>query len=134
MKNLANCTPLEFLRQTNRIRKAAANWLTLTKVMALRKRAPAAGDDPEAVRRQIEQNARDILGAVLEEYPRETAELLCLMCFIEPEEMDDHPMRELLGGLSEMLSCREVVDFFISLARLARTPTSGGASRSGSTC
>ena len=36
MKNLANCTPREFLRQTNRIRKAAARWLERTDALAIR--------------------------------------------------------------------------------------------------
>lgn len=128
MKNLANCTPMEFMAQTNRIRLAAAEWLKLTGILALRRRRP--GDDTEeALRRQIEQNAWDILGAMLEAQPRKTAELLCLVCFIEPDDMDAHPMRELLGGLAEVLSCREVMDFFTSLARLARTPGSGAAGR-----
>ena len=49
MKNIANCTPREFLRQTNKIRKAVSNWLTLTKVMDIRERL-RKHDVPGAVR------------------------------------------------------------------------------------
>lgn len=127
MKTLANCGPEEFLRQTNRIRKRAAKWLADTGVMALRRRLPEDLSDAAAVARQVRENAAAVLDAALEAHPRETAELLGLMCFIEPEALDRHSMAELLGGLSELLACREVVDFFISLARLARTNTSGAA-------
>ena len=59
----------------------------------------------------------------------ETAELLGLMCFIEPDELDAHPMTELLSGAAALLDSREVLDFFISLARLGLIGTSTAASR-----
>ena len=123
MKTLANCAPREFLYQTNRIRKRAERWLSATRVMEIRTRLPEDLDDPEAVARQVRENAAAVLDAALEAHPEETAELLGLLCFIEPEDLDRHPMAELLGGLAELLQCREVVDFFISLARLARRRT-----------
>jgi len=134
MKTLANCNPLEFLKQTNKIRKSVAKWLTLTGVMELRRRLPNPGDGDagEAMRRQIEKNAYDMLGAILEDHPRETAELLCLMCFIEPEDMASHSMSELIGGFTEMMNCREIADFFVSLARLVSENTSAPVSPSAS--
>lgn len=130
MKNLANCTPREFLRQTCRIRGAAAEWLRLTGIMEIMRR-PAEGEfSGEAERRaaQVRANVPAMADAALA-HPDETAELLGLLGFIEPEELDQHPMSELLGNLKALLDSPEVVDFFISLARLGLTRTSGPAGR-----
>ena len=118
MKNLANCTPREFLRQTNRIRKAAARWLEGTDALAIRRRGAGEG---ESGIEQAARNLRDILEAALEKCPDETAELLGLMCFIEPEELDQHSMAELLTSATELLNSPEVADFFTSLARWGRS-------------
>lgn len=135
MKHLGNCSPREFLRQTNRIRREVEKWLNLTKLMALRKSMPEGLNDMgEAERRaavasRVRESARAMLDAILEAHPDETAELLGLMCFIEPGELDKHPMSELIGALGEMLGSQEIVDFFTSLARWGRTNTSGAAGR-----
>lgn len=126
MKNLANCTPREFLRQTNRIRRAAARWLKLTDILNIRGRVPAA-EREDALWAQAMENINAMLEAMLEKYPDETAELLGLMCFIEPEELEQHTMRELLGAFSELIGCPEVAGFFTALARLGRTAGSGAA-------
>lgn len=124
MKNLANCTPREFLRQTNKIRKAVSNWLTLTKVMDIRKRLPRIPDDATEeqkdalIEAQVKDNINAVLDVIMDEHPDETADLMGLMCFIEPEDLDNHSMSEILGSVAEMLNCQDVLDFFISLARL----------------
>lgn len=124
MKNLANCTPREFLVQTNKIRKSVAEWLTLTKIKEIRKNLPeikADATDEErrkATNEQVKKNLMAILDSVLEEHPDETAELLGLLCFVEPEDIDNHKMSEFLGQFSEIISCEEVLSFFISLAQL----------------
>lgn len=125
MKHLANCTPREFLAQTNRIRRAAARWLDWSGLKALRKPIPPGG----TAQAQMRENALAMLDAVLEQHPDETAELLGLMCFIEPEELDRHTSAELIGAFGEMLACREVIDFFTSSARWARPNTSAAAER-----
>lgn len=127
MKTIANCSPREFLIQTNKIRKRAAEWLTLTKVLDIRKRAPKFTEDMtdaekhEAARAKAKENIMDMLDSAMGEHPNETAELLGLMCFIEPEDLDNHTMIELLTPIKELISNQEVIDFFISLARLDRT-------------
>lgn len=124
MKTLANCTPLEFLTQTNKIRKSAENWLTLTKVLEIRRNLPkidkemSAEEKSAAWRGQIRKNVSDMLAAILEEHPQETAELLCHVCFIDPKDMEKHTMTELLGSINEILENAEVVSFFASLAKL----------------
>lgn len=133
MKNLANCNLREFLKQTNKIRKAVKQWMDLTDAVKIRARLPEiASDASEEIRKAlIEKQSMDnlnaILEAALEKYPDETAEVIGLCCFIEPEDLDDYKVSDLLGSAAEMMSCPEVVDFFTSLARLGMMNTSGAA-------
>lgn len=133
MKNLANCSPKEFLVQTNKIRKSVANWLTATKVLEIRKHLPEIpeGATPEereeAVSAQVKQNITDMLDSALDEHPDETAELLGLMCFIDPDDLENHRMTELLGAFGEIISNKDVISFFTSLIPLVTTNTSAPA-------
>lgn len=133
MKTLANCSPREFLVQTNKIRKAVSNWLSLTKVLEIRKAQPKYAENATeeerraAITQQIQDNANAMLDAILDEHPEETAELLGLICFVEPDDLDNHSMTEFFGAVSEILDSREVLDFFISLAKLGSMNTSAAA-------
>lgn len=133
MKTLANCSPREFLVQTNKIRKAVSNWLSLTKVLEIRKAQPKYAENATeeerraAITQQIQDNANAMLDAILDEHPEETAELLGLICFVEPDDLDNHSMTEFFGAVSEILNSREVLDFFISLAKLGSMNTSAAA-------
>lgn len=124
MKTLANCTPREFLVQTNKIRKSVAKWLSLTQILEIRKEMPKFGEDASdeekraALEKQVRQNLTSMLDAVLEKYPDETAELLGLLCFIEPDDIENHSMIEILSNFTEILNSKEVMSFFISLAQL----------------
>ena len=139
MKTLATCSPVEFLVQTNKIRRSVERWLSLTKVMDIRKRLPAFADDmseqdrKEVTQKQVKANINAMLDAVLEEYPAETAELLGLLCFIEPDDLKNHTMLEFIPAVTELLENQEVLSFFTSLAKLGRTTISAGAKASGST-
>ena len=127
MKTLANCSPVEFFVQTNKIRKSVANWLTLTKVMEIRGRAPTLKDgmtdeeQKKAVQKQIKANLTAMLDSILEEHPKETAELLGLLCFVEPEDLENHTMFEFMGAATELINNPEVLSFFTSLVRLGST-------------
>lgn len=132
MKTLATCKPSEFLRQTNLIRKSVANWLELTNIMNIRKRKPELeGLDKDeriaAMERQAKENLDDILNALLEEYPDETLSILALVCFVDPADVDDHTVAEYLDAISEIISNKSVLNFFVSLARLEQTPISNVA-------
>ena len=124
MKTLANCTPKEFLVQTNKIRKSAEKWLSLTKIMEIRKRLPEVEADASeeekkaALENQVRLNLSTMLDAILDEYPDETAELLGLLCFIDPKDLDNHSMLEILANVTEILNSEEVLSFFMSLAQL----------------
>lgn len=126
MKNLANCKPSEFLRQTNRIRKAVAKWLTDTDIMNIRKRMPdnfgtTDKEKDEALRAQAKENLNAMLDAMLEEHPDETLEVLALICFVEPKDIDKYTVSEYLSSLTEMMNDEAVVGFFSSLARWGNT-------------
>ena len=133
MKTLANCNPKEFLAQTNKIRKHVSSWLELTKVLEIRKHKPEIPADatPEEKRAliaaQAKKNISDMLDAALDEHPEETAELLGLMCFIEPEDLENHKMTEFLAAAYELISCPEVISFFTLLTQQDQKGTSDSA-------
>ena len=133
MKTLATCSPVEFLVQTNKIRRSVESWLTLTKVMEIRKRLPELpqGAKPEDIKKarqeQAKKNFSAILDSILEEHPQETAELLGLLCFIEPEDLENHSMLEIISAVNELIPSPEVLSFFTSLTQLVQTVTSDTA-------
>lgn len=129
MKNLANCKPSEFLKQTNRIRKSVEKWLKITDVMNIRKKMPEgmpevksdmSKDEARAVleKRQMmmaeqsQRNLKDMLDAMLDEHPDETLEVLALCCFVEPEDVDSYSVSEYLSSINELLTDSNVRDFF----------------------
>ena len=133
MKTLANCSPREFLVQSNKIRKSVAKWLSLTKLLDIRKNLPTIPEDAtederrDAIAKQVQANATAMLDAILDDHPEETAELLGLLCFVEPDDLDNHSMTEFFGAISEILNSREIIDFFTSLVSLGSGNTSGSA-------
>ena len=133
MKTLANCTPREFLAQTVKIKDAVANWLDKTKIMEIRKNLPKISknatkeENDAAYEAQVKANLSAMIDSALAEHPDETLEILALVCFTDPAEIDDLPMSYFLGAIAEVLSCPEVVNFFVSLVRLDSTPISDTA-------
>lgn len=128
MKNLANCKPSEFFIQTNKIRKSVSRWLTETDIMNIRRRMPVIPDDASeedrrrALREQAEENFNSVLDAIFDEHPAETLELLALLCFVEPKDVDNHEMSEYLGAFAELIGDENVISFFMSLMRLESLP------------
>lgn len=136
MKTLVTCSPKEFLVQTNKIRHYVKEWLSLTKILEIRKNLPKVDKDatPEdrkkAFQDQVQKNMTAILDSILEEHPDETAELMGLLCFIDPDDLENHKMSEIFGGVAECISCPEVVSFFASLMASDRRNTSAPAKAS----
>ena len=130
MKNLANCKPSEFLAQSNKIRKSVEKWLTVTDIMNIRQHQPSyeqgmtKEEREKALRAQIKENLSAMLDSILSNHPEETLELLALLCFIEPEDVDNHPMTEYIASFTELINDRTVLDFFISLVKLGQTSIS----------
>lgn len=130
MKNLANCKPSEFIKQTNRIRKSVEKWLGVTDVMNIRKRKPEIreGMTEEEIKKEvnnaISRNVSSILDSVMEDHPDETLEILALMCFVEPENVDDYTVADYLNSFNDLITNASVISFFTSLMRLGSTNTS----------
>lgn len=136
MKNLANCKPTEFFAQTNKIRKAVQKWITVTNLMEIRRRVPKIetqrGEVPkEGLAESIEQrktafaeqalkNTFDILEQALEVHPQETMAIIALVCFVEPEDIDNYQVSDYLDSIAELITNRSVVNFFYSLGALGR--------------
>lgn len=127
MKNLAKCKPSEFLIQTNKIRKSVEKWLKVTDLKQIRKTAPvfsnnATDEERErATEEQVQKNMAAIFDAILEKHPAETLELLALLCFVEPDHVDDYPMEDYLEAFADIIKNKAVLGFFTSLAQLAQT-------------
>lgn len=130
MKTLANCAPREFLKQTARIRHKVADWLDMTKILEIRKEAPDIPKDAtdeekkKLIEAQTKKNLSKIFDAILDEHPDETLDLLGLMCFIEPEDVDKHTVDFYFEAIAELLSDKAVIRFFTSLVQLEQIGTS----------
>ena len=140
LKTLATCEPGEFLRQTNRIRKSAEKWITETNIMSIRSKKPDLEEVPkdaspdviaavlernkEKISQQVRENISSMLDSILEKHPDETLELLALCSFVEPEEVNSHPMREYLEAFTSLINDKAVIGFFTSLLALVQTSTS----------
>ena len=133
MKNLATCTPTEFVAQTAKIKNSVKNWLDVTQVLKIRQKAPAFKVAPENAtaeqraevirenallqREQAMNNLNEIFEEMLVEHPQETLEVLALVCFVEPADVDKHTMSEYLDCVMDMLQNESVLRFFSLLAR-----------------
>ncbi|MBQ6413025.1 MAG: hypothetical protein IJI19_06070 [Ruminococcus sp.] len=139
MKNLANCKPSEFLKQTSRIRKSVEKWLDITEFSKIRKntpdlvkvspdmtveeRAEAFAENKRRTEEQARKNFMRILDAALDKHPDETLEVLALLSFVEPENVDDYPVTDYIKSFTELINNEVVLDFFTSLARLDQLNT-----------
>ena len=137
MKNLANCKPTEFFKQTLRIKRNVEKWLTSEDITEIRKRIPdlekeKAGMTPEekgdlilrnqqALQEQAMRNFMDILEVMLDKKFDETLSVLALSCFVEPADVDNYTMEEYLGAIADLLENPNVLRFFGSLARLGQS-------------
>lgn len=133
MKNLANCTPSEFIKQTLRLKDAVPKWLQTTEIMKIRATKPkliavpknATKDEKEEITRENSENIRKqaienlsmMIDKMFAEHPQETLEVLALSCFVEPDEVDNHTIDEYLCCIEEMLQTKSVVNFFSLLAQ-----------------
>lgn len=125
-KNLANCTPTEFAVQTRLIKHAVEHWLTETDIMQIRKTQPVIPQDAteeetkKLLQEQAVKNLSDMFDSIMEEHPKETVELLALLCFVPVSEVDKHPMTYYMDSIGELLAEQSVWNFFTSLLLAAR--------------
>lgn len=129
MKTLANCTPVEFLRQTNKIRHAAAGFIKETSVLDLRKRRPElTGKETDAEKKaamdkQARKNLSDMADLLMDTNAQKTAELLGMLCFMEPEDVSNAKGIDFMTPAIELLNAKPVIDFLLSLAKLEEMST-----------
>jgi hypothetical protein len=125
MKTLANCSDVEFLRQTNKIRKYAEKWLKDTGILDIRNQEmPKLPEDMsedekrDALREHAHGRLNAMLDAALETHAEETAGLLRLMCFVDPQDDKTLKMPQIMSAAAEMMNNQDILDFFTSLGRL----------------
>lgn len=137
MKNLANCKPSEFLKQSLRIKRNIEKWLTSEDIKEIRSRVPEMDKilntmtneekgqilikNQKKKKEQMLKNFLDILDIMLDRKADETLSVIALCCFVEPENVDDYPINEYLGAIADLLENDNVLRFFSSLAQLGQT-------------
>ena len=125
-KNLANCTPKEFMVQTRLIKHHLEKWLKDTDIINIRKNLPELPENvtddekDELMRKQAQANLSAMFDAIFDEHPDETIELLALFCFVPLSELDAHPVTYYMESITEMTREKAVWDFFGSLAVLGQ--------------
>lgn len=137
-KTLLTCSPREFLVQTNRMKKAVERWATLTDIKSLINRKAEgiealtgdADKDADIKARNSDKatkqgllNLSAIMDAALEEHTDETLEIIALMFFMTPAELDEIQSRDMMRELNVMLNDEVITDFFTSLSSAVRTAT-----------
>lgn len=136
MKTLANCTTAEFLRQTNKIRKAVADYLKETEILKIRKTLPVfpmdTSEEEKAIimREQAKQNISDMLDKMLDEHAEKTVEVLALMCFKEGEEAQELEVCDILDVALELLTSERVLSFFTRLMQSGLISTGSTSQKS----
>lgn len=122
------------MKQTVKIKKAVSEWLTITDIKSIVKKVapqeliPADATDVEKMaivsanmakrREQLVKNISEAFDVVMEEYPEETLEILALCCFIEPEKANEVKVSDYLKAFNGLITDKDTIDFFISLAQL----------------
>lgn len=131
MKTLANCTPVEFLRQTNKIRHAVSDLFGAAGIAEIRKNLPEmTGDETDAEKKekfqkQGAQNFSKILDALLDTNAEATAALLGMMCFRDPKDMENDTGMEYIEAALALFESNPVKDFLLTLVQLALKNTEG---------
>lgn len=124
MKTLANCSTVEFMKQSNRIRKAVAEYLEETKILDIRKNLPkipegiTEEEKNALVSAQAKKNISDIFDKALEEHTEATIRILGLLCFANTaEECEKLEPADLIEVGLEIFTSERVVNFFTRLMK-----------------
>lgn len=133
MKNLANCTPREFVKQTGLMADALENWIKVTDIVNIRREVPDLPAIPDngsegrekaikersvIIRKAAMENAFKIVRKAFKEHPDETLEVVAYACFIPLDEIDNYKMSDILRSVTELINDKDVLDFFISFQQL----------------
>lgn len=135
IKTLANCSDEEGLVQMYLIAEDIEKWIKVTDILSIRKKIPKLDDIPEDIDEQkkasikekndkklMEQgkkNMMEMFKVALKEHPKETARIMRLCCFTDPED-NSHSIFYYMRGFTEMLQDENVVVSFLSLPNMAQ--------------
>lgn len=136
MKNLANCTPIEFMGQTLKLKDSLTYLLKAVKLDEIRSQKPDFIDIPEdaseeetleivnknkeLLKNQAMENLSLILYKFFEENAEKTLEVLAYSCFVEPEDVNNYMISDYLDCLMDMFEDKAVRRFFLSMARIQK--------------
>lgn len=127
MKTIAALKGADFLRACNRVRYAAQEMLSETKVLEIRKHMPKLTEDmteaqrKAAMEKQSKKNISDMLDRLLDEKPEETYKFLqAVIIHEEGEELDGI---DVMCAAMDLISSPKVIDFLSKLTRLALSNT-----------
>lgn len=114
MRNLANCTPDEFMAQVVKVRGPFVEWVKRVGTEEFRKVYADKLADENVVNRAkaLSMYLGEIIMASMEKEPELTKELLCLTTFTEIEDFNSHRMLEYISAVFEMYRSRDMRDFF----------------------
>ena len=132
MKNFANCTPEEFMKQAVKFRAPFLKWIEDVGIHEINARRPDGYDDMKQEEKAqiaykiIAENYGEILGVALEKNLEDTINIMCMATFTDREDFNSHTMTEYLEAIGEMLRSKEVKSFFtLYLAPKMRTSLMG---------
>lgn len=131
LKNLSNCSPREFLVQTNKIRILAKDFIDETDIFNIKTKwitqevKDADNKNKEnIIKKNIINSFDEILANLLEKNVDKTTALLCYCCFVEPENESKYEMADLLESIGLMCTDKRVIGFFTTLIKSLPTNTS----------
>ena len=129
MKNLSNCTTMEFLRQINLIRHKVSELYNVIDVAGIRKLRPEfkGNETPEEKEKMRQRRGMDNLSIILDKCLDEnlelTVEVIGLMCFKTKEEAAQMEVEELFDAVYDILSSKRCADFFTKWVKPVLTDT-----------
>lgn len=119
MRTIADLDEIEFLKQTNKIRKAVMEPLSNLNIMSILKSQTidmSKMTDAQKIlarRKQMKNNIDKALDVMLEEKPEETIKLLKLLIILD--EGETLSGAKIMSSALKILSDRDVIDFLSSL-------------------
>lgn len=124
MKTIANCSFEELIVQMNKIRKKVADYYKLCKIGDIRRIMPnlegcnSSEEREERLKKQAVNNINLILDECLERHPKETIELVGLLCFMDYDEAKQMNALDLMDVISSVISDKRAINFLLQLAKL----------------
>jgi hypothetical protein len=125
MKTIANCKAAEFLRQANRIRKAAKEYYDTLDISGIRERMAKQYANQDETERKVTtyEFISEILDSALEVNAEKTVEIIGLAAFLNYDEAQELEPGQMIDILLECLASERVMSFFIKMASLGGSDT-----------